>query len=61
MRRQSGIGWDHLNNTIDMDPGWWRTMKVEIPGCSRFKKGPLQNEAELTVMFNNITNDESDN
>ncbi|KAJ1274693.1 hypothetical protein BS78_05G081200 [Paspalum vaginatum] len=60
MRRLTGTGWDHLKKTIDMDPGWWRKMKAEIPGCSRFKKGPLQNEAELTVMFRNITNDEND-
>ncbi|KAJ1275631.1 hypothetical protein BS78_05G150300 [Paspalum vaginatum] len=56
----NGTGWDHLRKTIDMDPWWWRKMKAEIPGCAKFKKGPLQNEELLIKMFKNITNDESD-
>ncbi|KAJ1279899.1 hypothetical protein BS78_04G190600 [Paspalum vaginatum] len=60
MRRQTGTGCDHLRKTIEMDCEWWRKIKAEIPGCAKFKKGPLQNEADLLTMFNNITNDESD-
>ncbi|KAJ1270696.1 hypothetical protein BS78_06G071500 [Paspalum vaginatum] len=60
MRRQTGTGWDHLRHTIEMDPEWWRKIKAEIPGCAKFKKGPLQNEADLIKMFDKITNDESD-
>ncbi|KAJ1253444.1 hypothetical protein BS78_K256100 [Paspalum vaginatum] len=60
MGRQTGTGWDHLKKTIDMDPEWWRKMKAEIPGCAKFKKGPIQNEELLVKMFKNITNDESD-
>ncbi|KAJ1259629.1 hypothetical protein BS78_10G170200, partial [Paspalum vaginatum] len=60
MRRQTGTGWDHLRKTIDMDPEWWRKMKAEIPGCSKFKKGHIQNEELLVKMFKNITNNESD-
>ncbi|ONM07521.1 hypothetical protein ZEAMMB73_Zm00001d033382 [Zea mays] len=32
----------------------------EIPGCAKFKKGPLQNEADLSKMFDKITNEEND-
>ncbi|WVZ84856.1 hypothetical protein U9M48_031840 [Paspalum notatum var. saurae] len=60
MRRQTSTGWDHLRQTIEMDPEWWRKIKAEIPGCAKFKKGPLRNEADLTKMFDKITNDESD-
>ncbi|WVZ93264.1 hypothetical protein U9M48_039259 [Paspalum notatum var. saurae] len=60
MRRQTSTGWDHLRQTIEMDPEWWRKIKVEIPTCAKFKKGPLQNEADLNKMFDKITNDESD-
>ncbi|PWZ30367.1 hypothetical protein Zm00014a_001014 [Zea mays] len=60
MRRQTGTGWDHLRQTIEMDPEWWRKIKAEIPGCAKFKKGPLQNEADLTKMFDKITNEEND-
>ncbi|WVZ96264.1 hypothetical protein U9M48_041922 [Paspalum notatum var. saurae] len=59
-RRQTGTGWDHLRKTIEMDPWWWKKMKAEIPGCTKFKKDPLQNEDLLIKMFKNITNDESD-
>ncbi|WVZ84860.1 hypothetical protein U9M48_031841 [Paspalum notatum var. saurae] len=59
MRRQTGTGWDHLRQTIEMDPEWWRKIKAEILGCAKFKEGPLWNEADLTKMFDKITNDES--
>uniref|UniRef100_A0A804M1G0 Uncharacterized protein n=1 Tax=Zea mays TaxID=4577 RepID=A0A804M1G0_MAIZE len=60
MRRQTDTGWDHLRQTIEMDPEWWRKIKAEIPGCAKFKKGPLQNEADLSKMFDKITNEEND-
>ncbi|KAJ1254381.1 hypothetical protein BS78_K072900 [Paspalum vaginatum] len=60
MRSQTGTGWDHLIQTIEMDPEWWSKIKAEIPGCAKFMKGPLQNEADLIKMFDKITNDEND-
>ncbi|XP_004973164.1 zinc finger CCCH domain-containing protein 43-like [Setaria italica] len=43
-----------------MDDEWWKKARAEIPGCGKFRKKPLQNEEDLTVMFVDITNDESD-
>ncbi|WVZ53182.1 hypothetical protein U9M48_004161 [Paspalum notatum var. saurae] len=61
MRRQTGTGWDHLRQTIEMDPEWWRNIKAEIPRCAKFKKLCTSwDEADLTKMFDKITNDESD-
>jgi hypothetical protein len=28
MRRQTGTGWDHLRQTIETDPEWWRKIKA---------------------------------
>jgi hypothetical protein len=32
----------------------------EIPGCGKFRKKPLQNEDDLSVIFGDIINDQSD-
>ncbi|XP_022681408.1 circumsporozoite protein-like isoform X3 [Setaria italica] len=60
MRKQTGAGWDRARGVIDMDDEWWKKARAEIPGCGKFRKKPLQNEEDLTVMFADITNDESD-
>ncbi|CAO2183483.1 unnamed protein product [Urochloa humidicola] len=43
-----------------MDDEWWKKAKMDIPGCGKFKKKPLQNE-DLSVMFGDIINGLSDN
>ncbi|RCV20982.1 hypothetical protein SETIT_4G102300v2 [Setaria italica] len=60
MRKQTGTGWDAARGVIDMDDEWWKKARTDIPGCGKFRKKPLQNEEDLTVMFADITNDESD-
>nr|TKW09620.1 hypothetical protein SEVIR_6G115200v2 [Setaria viridis] len=57
MRKQTGAGWDIARGVTDE---WWKKARAEIPGCGKFRKKTLQNEEDLTVMFANITNDESD-
>nr|XP_034593975.1 uncharacterized protein LOC117855704 [Setaria viridis] len=60
MRKQTGTGWDAARGVIDMDDEWWKKARTDIPGCGKFRKKSLQNEEDLTVMFADITNDESD-
>ncbi|CAN6206831.1 unnamed protein product [Urochloa humidicola] len=43
-----------------MDDEWWKKAKANIPGCGKFRKKPLQNEDDLSVMFGDIINDLSD-
>lgn len=60
MRKQTGPGWDRRRGVIDMDDEWWKNAKADIPGCGKFRKKPLQNEDDLSVMFSDIINDQSD-
>ncbi|XP_004959440.1 zinc finger CCCH domain-containing protein 43-like [Setaria italica] len=54
MKRQTGTGWDRIKGVIDMDDEWWRrTRKVRMTKS-------LQNVDDLTVMFGDIINDETD-
>ncbi|KAL5655136.1 hypothetical protein ACJX0J_034455, partial [Zea mays] len=40
---------------------WRKLMRRQTgTGCAKFKKGPLQNEADLSKMFDKITNEEND-
>ncbi|XP_022682469.1 L10-interacting MYB domain-containing protein-like [Setaria italica] len=60
MKRQTGTGWDRTKGVIDMDDEWWRKARKDIPGCGGFRTKPLQNVDDLTVMFGDIINDETD-
>ncbi|XP_034595288.1 uncharacterized protein [Setaria viridis] len=60
MRKQTGAGSERARGVIDMDDEWWKKARADLSGCGKFRKKPLQNEEDLTVMFADITNDESD-
>lgn len=47
-------------NTVKQDAEWWKKATKDIPGCGKFKKQGLQNEANLKLMFEDITSDGSD-
>ncbi|XP_022681842.1 zinc finger CCCH domain-containing protein 43-like [Setaria italica] len=59
MKRQTGTGWDRTKGVIDMDDEWWRKARKDIPGCGGFRTKPLQNVDDLTIMFGDIINDET--
>ncbi|XP_066358485.1 uncharacterized protein [Miscanthus floridulus] len=33
--RQTGTGWNHNNDTIDMDDVWWKKARANIPGYGK--------------------------
>ncbi|XP_037469359.1 L10-interacting MYB domain-containing protein-like [Triticum dicoccoides] len=58
--RETGAGWDYVNNTVSQDDEWWKKAKIDIKGCGKFKKKGLANEQNLRIIFGDITTDGTD-
>ncbi|GJN36597.1 hypothetical protein PR202_gb25473 [Eleusine coracana subsp. coracana] len=54
--KQSGIGWKEGTRNIDMPDDWWLKMDKEIKGVMWFKEQGLQNEENISKMFDGLLN-----
>ncbi|XP_034604868.1 uncharacterized protein [Setaria viridis] len=54
--KETGIGWDETGKNIVMSEAWWKKTAKDIKGSTRFKLKGLQNEEQLSIMFEDLRN-----
>lgn len=60
-QKATGLGRDPSTGCISASDEWWQLQNLAMPGCIRFKDTPLENEAEMQIMFDaiSVTNESS--
>ncbi|XP_066385354.1 uncharacterized protein [Miscanthus floridulus] len=58
--RQTGIGCDESGKNIDMPEEWWKKMANAVKGSGRFRYKGLQNEDNLSIMFEDLHEGENE-
>ncbi|XP_062217252.1 L10-interacting MYB domain-containing protein-like [Phragmites australis] len=54
--RETGAGWDPVKKMYTAPDWWWKKTNNQFKGISKFKDRALQNEDELSVMFEDLRN-----
>lgn len=54
--RETGCGWDPNKKLYVAPDWWWKKINEKFKGIAKFKDKALQNEDELSVMFEDLRN-----
>ncbi|XP_056686055.1 L10-interacting MYB domain-containing protein-like [Spinacia oleracea] len=54
LHKETGLGWNHDNNTIDASEDWWENKEQVDANAAIFREGGIKNLTEQEIMFSKI-------